>query len=84
LTDDEVIEALRSRAVDMTPAEAMGLLVELAGEELTQFRAILYMTKAFKIPLRICREASTSSRVVGSGGLDDAALDALLGPWFSR
>jgi len=50
---------------------------------LDQFGFIRIFKEVFsQVPLRILKEASTSRRLVGPDGLDETAINELLGPWL--
>jgi len=82
MTDDEIIHALRSDDTISSPSEVISLLIKLKEGRLSQFDMIRYFGEAFKVPVGILKEASTSRLVIGAGGLEDEEIDALLGPWF--
>ena len=83
MTDDEITQALRSKAATTSLLGALELLIELQGDDLTQFGMIGHFKIAFpEIPLRILQEASTSRLLVGERGLRDDEFIELLEPWF--
>lgn len=50
---------------------------------LINFGFIRVFKEVFRqVPLRILKEASTSRHLVGSVGLDETAINQLLGPWL--
>jgi hypothetical protein len=82
VTDEEIIDALRSKSARISPVELINGLMELDGKRLSQFRMIALFKRAFpQIPLRILNEASTS-RLLNEGGMCDEDLTELLKPWF--
>ena len=74
----------------MLRAEARNLsadqLIELAvrhDKTINQFGFIRIFFDVFPTaPLRILKEASTSCHLIGRDGLDESAIDQLLGPWL--
>jgi len=73
----EVIAAMR-KAAETSPFDAIRVLATRE-ENLTQFQAIVYLSKAFpSIPLRVWSEASASRLIVGDPGFSDDHISKLL------
>jgi hypothetical protein len=84
MTDEEVLEALRSKRGRQTPVELAELLDRLTGGHRSQGTLVMYFKRAFpEIPLRVVIDASAWSRVRdGVVGLSDAEFNELLRPWL--
>ncbi|PXA99526.1 hypothetical protein DMC47_02845 [Nostoc sp. 3335mG] len=80
MVDDDIVAKLKSGG--KTPlAEALRLIADYGGGEMTQFRAIACMKAAFPgIPLGLLIEVSASRHIIGEGGLTDHEVSQLLGP----
>jgi len=81
VTDEQVIGALKQRAVQAAPHMLIATLSQAIGRDPTQFEFITYFKRAFVcIPLSALTEASTSRQIVGEAGLADEDFDHLLRP----
>jgi hypothetical protein len=80
MVDEDIVAKLKSESM-MPLAEALRLIADYGGDEMTQFRAIACLKAAFpSIPLRVLTEASASKHIIGEGGLTDQEVSQLLGP----
>jgi hypothetical protein len=79
---NELAGMLRTAARNSSADQLVGLVVRTV-EGIDQFGFIRIFKEVFpQVPLRILTEASTSRHLVGSDGLDEAAVNQLLGPWL--
>lgn len=81
MPDEEIVAKLQDARGALGPV-ALALLVESEiGRRLSEGELITYFKRAFpEIPLTTLYEASRWHRL-GSGELDDAAFEKLLGQW---
>jgi len=79
---NELAEKLRAAARNSSADQLVELAVRTI-DGLDQFGFIRIFKEVFsQVPLRILKEASTSRRLVGPDGLDETAINELLGPWL--
>jgi hypothetical protein len=80
--NDELAGMLRAAARNSSADQLVELVVRtVAGIE--QFGFIRIFKEAFpQVPLRVLNEASTSRHLVGLEGLNETAINQLLGPWL--
>jgi len=82
LVSNELAEKLRAAACNLSADQLVELVVRTV-EGLDQFGFIHIFKEVFpQVPLRVLKEASTSRHLVGPDGLDETAINELLGPWL--
>jgi hypothetical protein len=84
MSDEEIIEALRSKKGRLTPVELAELLARLTGRDLSDRSILFYFKRAFpEIPLDVLVDSGLWTRV-GSGHLSDEGFNELLHSWLGR
>ena len=82
MSDEEIVETLRSAARRSSPTQVAGLLGKLAIGGLTQGTLVTFFKRAFpEIPLKVLLDIAAWSRV-SDGALTDEEFDEILRPWL--
>lgn len=83
MTDEEIVETLRTRREGSTATELAELLDGLTGGGLSQGALVTYFSRAFpSIPLRTLLDAGAWHRL-SDGAVSDAQFNEMLGPWIA-
>ncbi len=84
MTDDEIIERLRSAAGRASAVKLAEILGDSVEGGLSQAKLIAYFKRAFpSIPLRTILDAAGWHRVSGAG-MSDEEFETLLAPWIRQ